>query len=309
LTELTLAEPRDLVEDFAFYLMTKITEVSVITQADLAAAALVCHDSSNVTETEFAESVDLLAAGLKYYEIEISSGSTNLTSGCNKALDRFKSRKFIESESTKETLIYKINESRRANLEFYKNSLVNCLWAPALLATAIISENSGIPLSRKDILTKFCSLKKLLQKELIFDPLVEEGALVENNLMFFEKQGWINVITSTGSVEVTRNMAMKVFRGLLSDILRVYKACAATLNKIGDESILEREFIKLAAKTGAEMKLFPSSQNISLSTVTVKNALNQLTALKMVDYNQARKKIRRGKEDSGSLFKSGPLSY
>lgn len=303
-TGLTSTERRDLVEDFAFYLMTQISKASVITFVDLAAAALVCHDSSLVDRSELLEAIDLLEKGLRYHGIEISVSSPDLAKGSDQAIERFVARKFIEFEGASETELptYVINESRRVNLEFYKNSLVNCLWAPALLATAILHENNGESVPKEVVFKNFSQLKELLNKEFIFDPLVGDVDLIKWNIEFFEKQGWIKPVTSTSSLEVVSRRSLEVFQGLISDILRVYRTCTASLGNMGDEILSERDFIKLAVKTGAELNIFPSAQNITLSTVTVRNALSELTKLRVAEYNQVRKKVTRGKTDPAAVF-------
>ena len=302
--DLTSSEIRDLVESFAFYLMTGIIDATVITFPDLAAAGLVCLGCSIVERTEFLEGINLLAIGLRYNEIEISGASQGIESGCDQALERFKSRRFIDLEPKSDIgpQTYIINESRRVNLEFYKNSLVNCLWAPSLLATVILGENRGEPVSGDVVSEKFLNLKELLNKEFISDPLLGNTELVARNIQFFERQGWIKLVSSVNSIEVTHIKALEIFRGLISDILRTYKTCAATLCKMGEETLSERDFIKLAVKIGAEMDLFPSAQDITLSSVTVRNALAELAKLKMAEYNQIRKKIRRGKVDPAVAF-------
>ena len=86
---------------------------------------------------------------------------------------------------------YVINESRRVNLEFYKNSLVNCLWAPALMATVILDQSKDGQVERENVFKSFSHLKELLNKEFIFDPLVGDTDLIEGNIEFLEKHGWI----------------------------------------------------------------------------------------------------------------------
>ncbi len=301
---LTSSERRDLVEKFAFYLMSGIADASVITFPDLAAAGLVCLGRPEVEKAEFLEAINLLTIGLQYYGIEISDGSPDINSGCAQALERFKSRKFIGQGPKSEigSSKYDINESKRVNLEFYKNSLVNCLWAPALLATAILVENRDGPILERVVSERFLNLKGLLNKEFIFDPLIGDAELIGRNIKFFEKQEWIGLVAADNSIEVKHTNALEVFRGLILDILRVYKTCAATLCRMGEETLSERDFIKLAVKTGAEMDLFPSAQDITLSSITVRNALAELTKLRMAEYNQIRKKIKRGNLDPEIAF-------
>ena len=71
---------------------------------------------------------------------------------------------------------------------------------------------------------------------------------------------------------------------------------------MGEEILSERDFIKLAVKTGSELGIFPSAQNVTLSTVTVRNALSELTKLRVAEYNQVRKKVTRGKVDPTVVF-------
>ncbi|MGC8659287.1 MAG: 1-acyl-sn-glycerol-3-phosphate acyltransferase, partial [Desulfomonilaceae bacterium] len=124
LTELAPAERRVLVENFAFYLMTRIGSISIITLPDLVAAALVSNASSVVETSSFEQSVDVLSKGLYYLGIEISGNPKDLLNNCRKPLEGFTSRKFlvIEKNPEEQPQRYLINESRRSNLEFYKNS-------------------------------------------------------------------------------------------------------------------------------------------------------------------------------------------
>jgi glycerol-3-phosphate O-acyltransferase len=303
--DLTSAERRQLVEDFAFYLMTGISEASVITFSELAAAGLVCPGSSLVSRSVFLDAVALLGNGLRYHGIEISRSASDLVRGCDHAIERFRSRKFVELEGEAETEqpTYAINETRRVNLEFYKNSLVNCLWAPALLATVILDENNDSSISRELVWKQFNNLKELLNKEFIFDPLVNDQDLVDQNIEFFEKQDCIRSNTAGKSFEIKNETALRVFAGLLSDILRVYRSCAAALSKMGEETLSERDFIKLAVKTAGESDFFPSPDNITMSTVTVRNALSEFTKLRVAEFSQARKKVKRGKIDPKEVLK------
>ena len=77
--------------------MTGISQASVITFPDLAAAGLVCHDSSLVDRSEFLEAIDLLEKGLRYYGIEISGSSPDPAKGIDHALEGFMGRKFIRT--------------------------------------------------------------------------------------------------------------------------------------------------------------------------------------------------------------------
>ncbi|MGC8660181.1 MAG: hypothetical protein ACP5U1_14040, partial [Desulfomonilaceae bacterium] len=156
-----------------------------------------------------------------------------------------------------------------------------------------------------DVKRKFKRLKELLNREFVFDPLVPEAEVFEQSLKLFENYGWVSFDSLSDSFDVKSSRALKIYQGLIYDILGVYKACMATISQIGEETISERDFIGLATKIGREVNVLPSFRNVALSTVTVRSALRELTKLKMADYNHSRKKISRGKLDPTSFFDLG----
>lgn len=301
--DLTTGERRQVIEDFAFYLMTGVSGSSVITAIDLVAAGLVSHWRSVVQKDSLFKSINFIRAGLTYNGIEISETSGDPVQSYDLAIEKFKSRKFINLDAdagTNES--YVISESRRVNLEFYKNALLNSLWSPALLAMSILQCDDGQQISMDLVCKNFDYIKDLMNKEFIFDPLTPNQKLIERDLKFFQESGWVGMSGLLDTVEVLQREALEVFRGLILDLFVVYKASAGALERMGDETVSEKDFVKLATKVAQELNLSPAGQDVTLPRVAVRNALEEFTRLKIAQFNHAKKKVQRGKVPASEVL-------
>ncbi|MFH0960752.1 MAG: hypothetical protein V1897_18865, partial [Pseudomonadota bacterium] len=301
--DLTSSERRQLAEDFAFYLMTGVSGSSVITAIDLVAAGFVSHWRSVVEKESLYKAINFIRAALSFKGIEISGMTGDPVASYELAMEKFKSRKFISAdENPAKNASYVINEERRVNLEFYKNALLNCLWSPALLAMSILQGDDMKKISMEIVSKNFNYIKNLMRNEFIFDPLTSDEQLIERDLRFFIESGWVSLSASFDAVNVIQMEALEVFRGLILDLFAVYKACAGALDSMGDEIISEKDFIKLATKVAGELKLYPAEQNITLPRVTARNALEEFSRLKIGEFNQAKKRVQRGKSSASQVL-------
>lgn len=306
LAEMTSVERRSLIRDFAFYLMTCINASSVVTTTDLVAASLVCHGASEVKETEFINAMNLLNAGVRHNGIEVSDSLTDLSKGYEQSLESFKSKKFIyfidESKHGKPRYVF--NEAHRMDLIFHKNSLLNCLWAASALATVILSQNGGEPIANKDVFRNFRFLKRLLYKEFVYNPLIDDIALFNLTIEFFAKHGLVRRMISIGCVEVRDDVGLGIFEGLMFDILRVYIACAAALDNMTSETCSERDLMKLSTIAAQDLHLFSPGQECVLPVVTIKNALKGFAHIKAVEFDNKTKNVRCGRVSAAQTLLS-----
>ncbi len=89
--------------------------------------------------------VQNLNVALRRRGFELAESLDKLETFAETALGLFKFRGFVEIEADSAThgASYLINEQKRANLQFYKNSLINYLWRESLLASVIIGNRFG----------------------------------------------------------------------------------------------------------------------------------------------------------------------
>ena len=142
----SLKENRKLLHDFAYYLMHGIVRVGVVTPIDLAAAALVCMGSHRVSRGYFFKSVEYFSEVLGRGGFEFAESLADREVALEQALELFRNRGFVALEPSSAPdaeIVYLIDEQKRANLGFYKNSLVNYLWSASFLSILLTRDGAS----------------------------------------------------------------------------------------------------------------------------------------------------------------------
>jgi len=288
--KLSQKESRRLLMDFAYHLMHAIVKVGVIGPVDLVAAGLTCFGHNRVQHDMLMMSVRYLSEMLRQERYELAASLDNLDKGVEPVLGLFRMRGFIEVEPapvTRASACYVVNASKRANLEFYRNSLINYLWPASFTATIILQNDSEASDFSATINEEFEFLKQLMSKELILDPLTPDDEIISGTLEHFHRQGWI----SDG--QTLNRQALECLKGVMADLFEVYYLVLATSDAVGEGGIYQKEFIKKMMKTAQEIHAHDETESIpSLPSVTVSNALLRFSEMGIFEYRQSKKFLK-----------------
>ncbi len=220
-TNVSLKENRKLLHDFAYYLMHGIVRAGVVTPIDIAAAGLVCMGKHRVSRELFFSSVGYFSTILGRGGYEFAESLTNLEVGLEQALGLFRYRGFVTLEPSStpgDEIVYVIDEQKRANLEFYRNSLVNYLWSASLLSLLLTQDSAGPHGISFGMREEFQLLSQICSKELIVDPLADDDEIREKTLGWFHDEGWIR-LEDEDRISVVNGEPLEHLRGIVSDIL------------------------------------------------------------------------------------------
>jgi len=255
-----------------------------------------------------------LIDGLKEKGIECVESLARVEDSAENTLALFRSRGFFEVSTEDKEIgetVYQINEQKRANLDFYRNSLINYLW-PEFLSAALLLNGMTAGHERSLFLRgDFKFLKDLLSKELIWNPLVDDDKVLENSLGFFRKMGWLND-PAPEPADLVNRQALECFRGAIFDLVGKYYLALATAEGVGETGISQKEFAKRMAKTA--MEHFPEDRARpapTLGSVPITNALARFTEMGILEYKPGRKElthvIDRDRMDECKRFLGGIL--
>ncbi|MBI4965552.1 MAG: 1-acyl-sn-glycerol-3-phosphate acyltransferase [Desulfomonile tiedjei] len=287
---LSQKETRRLLTDFAYYLMDGIVKVGVIGPVDLFAAALTCSRRNRVDHDRLMKSAAYLSDMLRVEGCEFAASLDKLESAVQPVLGLFRMRGFVEVEpvgGAKASTEYIVNGSKRANLEFYRNALINYLWAGSLISNIILRNDSGASGFTPAMAEEFQFLKQLLSKELICNPLVGDDEIMERTLGLFRDQGWVS-----GGQPLNRE-ALECLKGVTADLLEVYYLVLATAETVEEGGIYQKEFIKKMVKTAQEMHAGQERDSVpSLPSVTVGNAVLRFSEMGILEYRQSKKFLK-----------------
>ncbi len=287
----SVEDNRKLLNAFAYYIMHAVVQAGVVTPIELASAGLACANRRDVPHAFLLEAMGYLVDGLKEKGIEFAGNLAHVEEAAENALALFSSRGFFEVSSEDGDSVYLINDQKRANLDFYRNSLINYLW-PEFLSAALLlygKTEGGKPPSRLKEDFKF--MKELLSKELIWNPLVDVDELLEDSLSFLGKMGRSNDAAREGA-DLFDGRVLECYRGVVSDLLAVYYLVADTAEEVENTGISQKEFTRRMAKTAAEH--FPEDGRRpapTLGSVPITNALATLTEMGILEYKPGRKQL------------------
>lgn len=309
-----LKEHRDLLNNFAYYLMTGIVRSGVVTGTELVAAGLMCKRRGRVSGPELLDAVTVLFRVLQAEGIECTANPEKPEALIATTLGLFRDRGFVDLDdkgaAASETL-YVIHEQKRANLDFYRNSLVNYIWAPCFAAIASLNDDLRSTEITPQIREDFRFLEELFSKELIADPLTRDDELLERIWAFFRCQGWI---PSAGGSAAGNRDALECLRGVVADMLGAYCLVLEVSADVEHEGASQKDLIRRMAESGRTiLKAGEDRPMPLLSSVTVGNAISRFSEMGIFENKPGRAGLSATmdahKRDSVKAFLSRSLGW
>lgn len=202
-------------------------------------------------------------------------------------LDTFISNKYIEKSVTSNkggtppNPIFKIHESKRPNLEYYKNNGV-IFFAPAAYTSLSILALDAFQFTAADLHGHYAFLKDFFCKEFIFDPTEEIEPAIRKNLKAFIEDA---ILTPHPTLPDTYNLTsagfrkLNLFAGFLTAYFEAYWVVLNFYLRYTKGPILEhKNYTKKIQALGSRMyKRNEVLRNEGLSRGNYKNAVTFFT--------------------------------
>lgn len=290
LETMTESDVRLLHHDFAYHLMAGIVKAAVVTGIELAAAALTCPRTRDVSHGQLMGAVECLTDVLRSRGAAFADSLDDVDTGVKAALGLFSRRGFIEvQEPTDDDAhrMYAIQEQRVPNLHFYRNALVNHLWPSSVLAMALCREDLFTTEITPAIREEFIALKEVFLREIIVDPLESDDAILERTFELFRSKGWLRqpaaqIADNAGPTPLT------CLRGILADLAEAYEL-VLTVAQEGKESASPKDMSRRASKRAAELRETDGTPLITaVSQVTVRTALTRFHEMGILAHEDSR---------------------
>jgi len=256
-----------------------ISRTSTVTPYALVSAALLAHRGRGVPASELAKRILLLRRIAEEEGSPISPllrdapTSPTEVGPIQDAMGSFVKDQWVRVQEVKGETIYVIDETKRANLSFYKNSLMNLVAPRSLVASAVLTR---APASREEVREAAFFLSRLFKFEFVYRVGATFEALFSDALDRLRRAGLIEEADrriSTGAPETLDSLGF--LADLLRDFIEGYLAAALTLEDLARAGPMEpRSFIKAALETGrAEYLAGRIGASEALSKPTMENAV------------------------------------
>lgn len=273
-------QKKGLVRALGNRVMYGISRVSTVTPHALVAASLLAHRRRGMTAAELAARIGLLRRvaeekGAPLSKLLHDAPNDPLVLGpIRDAIRTFREDGLLRSEAAKGGEIFLAVDERRAELSFYKNTLMNLLAPRALVSSALLS-HPGLN-REEEVRDRALFLSRLFKVEFIyragssFETIFSEtvDALVRQGLLTRE-DGRIDV-----APEPDCRTAVEFLADLLRDYLESYLLAALTLEDLQKAPVDKKAFTKAALETGrAEFLAGRIGAAEALSRTTLENAV------------------------------------
>ncbi len=293
-------QKKALVRALGHRVMHGISKVSTVTPHALLASALLAHRRRGISVREITDRIGLLrkmATDLNArlsVQLNDSPSSPTVLGPVQDAMRMFASEGFVRIVEARGEPIYQVEEERRPELTFYKNTLMNLIAGRTIVCAAILSVEPEITVAaireRALILSRLLKMEFIfpvgLTFEHIFDGTVEH--LLSLGLLLREEQ------TLRVAPEAHVRPTVQFLADLLLDVLESYLLAARQAADVAKDGQDKKEYLKKALENGRAD--FLGGTIISAEAVSKSSLENALTYLLEQGYlTEQSKKLVPGK--------------
>jgi len=276
-------QKKGLVRALGNRVMYGISKVSTVTPHALVSAALLAHRRRGMSQRELTDRITILRRiaeedGSPQSTMLKNAPSTPETLGAiQDAVRTFCSDGMIRTQEARGEVIYQAEDTRRPELSFYKNTLMNLVAARSLVANALLA---GTPASFDEVKARALWLSRLFKVEFIYRVGATFDTIFSENVERLVRMGLVLHEGDTLAVapEPHARPELEFLAAMLRDYLEAYLIAALTLKEVATGASMDRKsFLKLALEIGrVEYHSGRVTASESLAKVTLENAVAYL---------------------------------
>ncbi|MDQ5985322.1 MAG: Glycerol-3-phosphate acyltransferase [Syntrophus sp. SKADARSKE-3] len=263
LDEATTEERQSLYRKIGYEIVMSINRVSVVTPYALISASLLSHDRRGISYDELRAILYDFYEYLLYRRVSLAVTFSNREKAINDALTMFVdggliSRMGIEEDEDAEIdeTVYSLEDSKRLNLEYYKNNILHYFLPLSFVATSMLAYPSDV-ISLNQIVEDYQFLKRLFRHEFIFDDRLDDTDEVNEALSYLHDRGVISLQSMTDGtwldIRGLGRSKMQHFAGLIENYLESYWVVIRGCAYLRKAPRSEREWMKKLLKLGTRM--------------------------------------------------------
>ena len=154
----------------AFHIVNSINSVTLVTPLSLIATAILANHRRGFHLSELTETVDILLKFLKTYDVPLADTFADQSNFVNETLSTLIGMKivdFLGDEQGEEETFYYVDEDKKMELEYYKNSIIHFFNPHSLVAISLITGTDEVK-EPEQIISDYAFLKNLFKNEFVF---------------------------------------------------------------------------------------------------------------------------------------------
>jgi glycerol-3-phosphate O-acyltransferase len=281
-------QKKALVRALGHRVMYGISKVSTVTPHALLASALLAHRRRGIAPREITDRIVFLrqlatdlGAPLSRLLTDSPSDPTVMGSIAD-AMRMFASAGMVRSVEARGVPIFQVEDERRAELSFYKNTLMNLIAGRTIVCAAVLAARRDHERAKIKELALF--LSRLFKLEFIYPVGKNFEAIFDETLEHLSRRGLLSAGTSEAgqamlhiAPEPHARPMVQFLADLLHDSLESYLLAARTIVELPGGGCEKKDFLKRALEAGrADFLAGTITAAEALSKTSLENALQFL---------------------------------
>jgi len=266
----------------AFHIIQSINKVTLVTPLAVIASAILTKHRRGFSLPELTATAELLLGFLERYHILTATTLKNFEKTRDETLSLLISRKVVNvlQEVDEEETFYYVDEDKKGELEYYKNSSIHYFISHAFVAVSMLTGTEEVT-SREEITADYSLLKKVLKNEFVYDEEKDIQEKVDGITSYFLDSAFITRTNANGGYRLTR---------LGYDRLPIFAALAKTF--LESYWIATRSFIHLKTKHPKSSDLLKNMNNRGVRFHKM-GLIDHIEAVSQVNFKNAIDFIRK----------------
>ncbi len=265
--------------DLASHLVESINNVSVVTPLALVSTAILCNHRKGFYLFELNESIELLGKYIERHKIPISDTLHDPAKAIGETIDlliNWKILDFMEDTFEPDERFYFVEDEKKLELEYYKNSILHFFINHSLVAVSLLActkEELGI----EKLVREYQFLKEIFSLEFVFSNDEREKQKLADVMDYFSGIGYLNQTGNNGEYTITKQGfdRLPMWGAMVKTFIESYWIATQALGMKKDETLSGENLLKHMDYLGKKyLKLGVVEHIGALSRLNFKNAIN-----------------------------------
>ena len=170
----------------AFRLIRAINGVTLVTPVGLAAAAILTRHRRGFYLTELAETVGVISRFLERHHMPMAESLSDPQKAMEETIALLTKNNVVSmlEDVDGSGTFYYVDEEKKMELEFYKNSIIHFFIRHSFLALSLLTGNENVK-NDSDIIEDYSFLKRLFRYEFIYEGPITVPREIDSTIAYF----------------------------------------------------------------------------------------------------------------------------
>ena len=263
----------------AHHLIQSINAVSLVTPLSLVATAILANHRRGFLVSEFLDTVQTLMDFLRACDAPMADTLVDPPNAVQETLSlliRWKVVDLLEDAETEEETFYYVDEEKKLDLEYYKNSIIHLFVPHAFVAISLLTGTEEVK-ATESIISDCVFLRNLLKNEFVFDEDEDFREKVASVIEYFLLSAFLRPSERTVGYRITKLGFDKlpIWAALVKTFLESYWIAAKSIGQRTDKGNKRGDILKNMDYLGKRFHKLGLIEHIgALSRLNYKNAID-----------------------------------